>query len=238
MTGGRVGILGGTFDPIHCGHLDAGRAAESALGLTAMFVVTSNIPPHRPQPAASSHHRFAMVAMAVAGRNGWRASDMELAVGTPSFTTGTLRRFQESGWAATDLFFVIGADAFAEIETWKDYPAILDLANFAVVSRPGCSVDFIRAKFPALAHRMATPTTATGKSTLIFLIDAPTTDVSSTAIRQRCAAREPIDGLVPSAVQQHIAQHALYASISIDISDLSTTGGVHSPSAGRLHGQD
>jgi nicotinate-nucleotide adenylyltransferase len=109
MTTRRIGILGGTFDPIHCGHLDVGRAAEQALGLDEIVVIASNIPPHRPQPAASSHHRFAMVALAIAGRSGWRASDVELRGDTPSFTAGTLQHFHDRGFAATELFFIIGA---------------------------------------------------------------------------------------------------------------------------------
>ncbi len=237
MTPPRVGILGGTFDPVHCGHLDVGRAAQSALGLTDLYVVTSNIPPHRPHPAASSYHRFAMVSMAIAGRDGWRASDVELAAGGPSFTAGTLRHFHER-WAPTELFFVIGADAFAEIETWKDYPAILDRANFAVVSRPRFSVAAIRAQLPALAQRMTAPSLARSPSPSIFLIDAVTADVSSTAIRRRCAASESIAGLVPESVQRHIAQHALYGSASFHSSDPSPGGGSRPLPAGRLHGQD
>ena len=137
VAGPRIGILGGTFDPIHCGHLDMGSAAERALGLTQLVVMTANIPPHRPQPVASSYHRFAMVALAIGGRERWRASDFELGIGLPSYTSGTFQHFHDRGFASTELFFVIGADAFAEIETWKDFPAILDRAHFAVVSRPG-----------------------------------------------------------------------------------------------------
>jgi nicotinate-nucleotide adenylyltransferase len=236
MTGQRIGILGGTFDPIHCGHLDMGRAAESALALTQTVVVTANIPPHRPQPVASSYHRFAMVALAIAGQERWRASDLELGIGSPSFTTGTLQHFHALGFAATELFFVIGADAFAEIESWKDYPAILDRAHFAVVSRPGFPASEIPERLPALAPRMTTPAESERRRTpSIFLITAPTADVSATAIRQRSANGESIAGLVPPAVCQHIERHALYAASARG--DLATD--VHrAPTAGRLHGQD
>src|SRR5262249_15353937 len=151
-------ILGGTFDPIHCGHLDVAAATDRALGLTDLLVIPSNIPPHRPTPSATSFHRFAMVALAVAGRPHWRASDAELRDRAPSYTTTTLARFREEGYAATELFFVIGADAFADIETWKNYPAVLELAHFAVVSRPGAPVGRLAARLPDLADRMAAPT--------------------------------------------------------------------------------
>jgi nicotinate-nucleotide adenylyltransferase len=240
MTARRIGILGGTFDPIHCGHLDVGRAAESALGLTEIVVIPSNIPPHRPQPVASSHHRFAMIALAISGRDGWRASDVELRVGSPSFTTGTLRHFQDRGFAATELFFIIGADAFAEIESWMDFPAILDRAHFAVVSRPGFPVGEMSARLPALAPRMTSPSEATSTHAApatpsIFLINAATADVSATAIRRRAAGGESVAGLVPPAVGQHIEQHALYSAA---FADEFGAGARRIPAAGRLHGQD
>jgi len=236
MTTRRIGILGGTFDPIHCGHLDVGNAAERALGLTEIVVIAANIPPHRPQPVASSYHRFAMVALAIGEHKRWRASDLELGIGSPSFTTGTLQRFHDDGFAATELFFLLGADAFAEIETWKDFPVILDRAHFAVVSRAGFPVTDLPARLPELADRMIDPSRGITLGTpSIFLIDAPTTDVSATAIRQRCANGQSITGFVPSAVGQHIERHALYSqappgTIEIDTHRAST--------AGRLHGQD
>jgi nicotinate-nucleotide adenylyltransferase len=208
MTARRIGILGGTFDPIHCGHIDAARAAEEALGLTRLFLITSNVPPHRAAPVASSYHRFAMVALAVSNRPTWFASDIELRSAAPSYTSTTLQRFHGEGYAPAELFFLIGADAFAEIETWRDYPQILDLAQFAVVSRPGLPVAELRHRLPSLADR-------------IISIDAPTADVSATDIRQRIAAGESIAGLVPPAVRQHIERHGLYTTMS-----------------GRLHGED
>ena len=208
MTARRIGILGGTFDPIHCGHIDLARAAGEALGLTRLFIVPSNLPPHRAAPVASSYHRFAMVALALSNRPTWNASDIELRSAEPSFTSTTLRRFHADGYAPAELFFLIGADAFAEIETWRDYPRILEFARFAVVSRPGFPVGELRRRLPALADR-------------IEAIEAPTADVSATDIRRRIAAGESIAGLVPPAVRQHIEQHGLYRTMS-----------------GRVHGED
>ena len=234
-VGRRVGILGGTFDPIHCGHLDVGAAAHAALDLTEVLVLPSYIPPHRPQTAASSYHRFAMVAMAIAGRRGWRALDLELREPARSYTSDTLRRFHGEGFSAAELFFIIGADAFADIATWKDYPGLLDLAHFAVVSRPRGAVADLPARLPSLASRMHTPNASARASrrTLIFLIDRPTSDVSSTAIRQAKARGESIAGLVTPDVQQHIEQHALYQQTTP-----AAEPGAESMNraAGRLHG--
>jgi nicotinate-nucleotide adenylyltransferase len=233
----RIGLLGGTFDPIHCGHLDVADAAQRALQLTRLFVVTSNLPPHRPQPYSSAFHRFAMVALAVSERPDWRATDLELRSDAPSYTSFTLAKFHERGFAAAELFFIIGADAFAEIAGWRDYPQLLDAAHFVVVSRPRCGVNELRDRLPALASRMAAPPIDPRDygTPLIILIDAPTADVSSTAIRHRIAAGGSIHGLVPARVEQHIEQHGLYTSATpgrraIDAMEL--------PAAGRLHGQE
>jgi nicotinate-nucleotide adenylyltransferase len=224
VTARRVGVLGGTFDPIHCGHLDAARAAERTLGLTSLLVMTSNVPPHRPQPAASPFHRFAMAALAVAGTASWQASDIELRDHSRSYTHATLERLHAVGYEPHELFFVIGADAFAEIESWARYPDILDAAHFAVVSRPGWPVAALPQRLPALAPRMVDGggADARGRATSLFLIDAATADVAATTIRERVAHGESIRGLVPPLVAQHIQQHGLYRS----------------GSAGRLHGKD
>ena len=237
MSARRIGILGGTFDPIHFGHLNVAEAAQAVLGLDRMFVITANIPPHRPQPVASAYHRFAMAALAVAGRSGWRAADLELRSDAPSYTSTTLERFHERGYTPTELFFVIGADAFAEIGTWRDYPQILDGTHFVVVSRPGFPVGELAHRLPLLAPRMTWPPADAilQIDPLIFLIDEPTADVSSSAIRHRLTAAESIEGLVPPSVAQHIEQHGLYTSMTPGrrASDVPRT-----LAADRLHGED
>jgi len=212
----RIGILGGTFDPIHRGHLDMGRAAASALALSRIYVIPANVPPHRPQTFASSFHRFAMVALAVAEEPEWRASDLELRHPGPSYTTSTLRRFHERRYPPSDLYFIVGADSFADIATWRDYPKILDWTHFAVVSRPGHPAGALRYRLPALASRMVQPPVddISNMDPSIVLIDSPTSDVSSTTIRQLRAEGRPIEGLVPSGVQKHIEQHGLYTSFT------------------------
>jgi nicotinate-nucleotide adenylyltransferase len=219
MTSGvRIGLLGGTLDPIHVGHVDTATAAREALDLTRVHVLPSHLPPHRSQqPIASGYHRFAMTALAINGVEGLVASDVELRIPGPSYTADTLRRFHDrSGLGAAQIFFITGADAFAEIETWYHYPAVLDLAQFIVVSRPGFPSEHVRSRLPALAPRMirvraGEPRVATRTDPAIFLVDASTADVSSTDIRNRLSTGDSIRRLVPAAVERHIAQHGLYA---------------------------
>ena len=218
----RVGLLGGTFDPIHSGHLDVARAAQRELDLTAVHVLPANVPPHRPQPIASAYHRFAMTAIAVAGVKGWRASDLELRMPPPSFTAHTLRHYHARGYGAGELFFLIGADAFKEIEHWYDYPAILEAARFVVISRPGYRVNTVE------------PGSTIEEAAGAIFIDAETTDVSSSAIRRARAEGRPITGLVPPGVQQHIEQHGLYTPMPPD----RRVGGGRDAAADRLHGQN
>jgi nicotinate-nucleotide adenylyltransferase len=236
MSGRRVGILGGTFDPIHRGHLDVADAAAHTLALTSVFLIPSNIPPHRPQPFASAYHRFAMVALAVAERPAWRAVDLELRSTTPSYTSSTLGHLRNRGYAPNELFFIIGADAFCDIASWHDYPAILNAAHFVVVSRPGSAVSALAQRLPDLAARMVTATRAISPAgPAIILVDAPTADVSSTAIRQTLGEGTPIDEMVPAGVRQHIEQHGLYIP---GTPGRRASDGLYPIAAGRLHGED
>lgn len=214
----RIGVLGGTFDPVHLGHLSAADEASRALGLDRVILIPSHEPPHRAaHPRASTFHRFAMVALAVATEPRFVASDIELLTPGPSFTAVTLRALHASGLPASQLFFITGTDAFAEIATWHDYPAVLDLAHFVVISRPGQSFDRLRARLPRLAERMCEVTAGPpgderAASPCVFLVHARTPDVSSTEIRARAAAGQPLTGLVPPGVEEHIRRHRLYAS--------------------------
>src|SRR6187399_891290 len=223
MTARRIGLLGGTFDPIHLGHIELASLAQKTLWLTQVLVIPANVPPHRTKPLTSSFHRFAMTALAVAGRDGWQASDVELRHEAPSYTATTLARFHQQGYQPTELFFLIGADAFAEITTWRDYPQILDRAQFAVVSRPAHPVARLREQLPGLADRMVAIEEGgepVAKPSII-LIDGKTADVSSTAIRVKLSAGESVEGMVDDRVRQHIAQHGLYRSSAPDRQTLS-----------------
>lgn len=214
----RVGILGGTFDPIHLGHVALAEAACAALGLAEVLFIPSHHPPHRRvEPVASGYHRFAMVGLALADRPRFLASDVELLASDWSYTSITLRRLHAAAFDALQLFFITGADAFAEIATWKDYPSILDLANFVVVSRPGHPARGMPDRLPMLVDRMIVrqpgqPTCSAEplRGTRIWLVDARTPDVSSTEVRRRVRDGEPLGDLVPDAVAHYIERHHLY----------------------------
>jgi nicotinate-nucleotide adenylyltransferase len=217
-TAGRVGLLGGTFDPVHQGHMAAAEAARRALSLDRVLFVPSHQPPHRPaEPRASAFHRFAMVSLAVASRDEFAASDLELRRPGPSYTADTLRELHASGVDPRQIFFIIGTDAFAEIASWRDYPALLDLAHFVVIARPGQSFDLLCDRLPALVPRMRSAGDVRavppgGGSCAIFLVNAATPDVSSTEIRERASRRLSLAGLVAPDVERHIRKHGLYGS--------------------------
>ena len=210
----RIGLLGGTFDPIHVGHLDVARAARQALPLDLIVVLPARTPPHRGEPRASAWHRFAMAALAIAPEPTMTVSDLDMVGDEPSYTALTLDRLAGRGLDTRALFFITGADAFRDIRAWRDYPAILDRCHFAVVSRPECPVSALRAHLPELAGRMhETPCRVTPEPG-IFLIEAVTASVSSTAVRARLAGGHPIAGLVPDPVAAHILKHGLYSAVA------------------------
>lgn len=207
----RLGLMGGTFDPIHLGHLDAARAAADALALDEVRLMPSHVPPHRTAPGASAYHRFAMTCLAAASHKRFTASDEELLRGGASYTADTLRALHEQGFTAGELFFLAGADAFAEIATWKDYPALLDLSHFVVCSRPGHDASMVRGLLPDLAERMVDGSTLDeGAPPRIVLLDADTANVSSSGVRRAIASGLPVDGMVLPSVAAHIRKHGLY----------------------------
>ena len=212
----RIGLLGGTFDPIHRGHLDAARAARQALALERVLLVPTKIPPHRAaSPRVSGYHRFAMAALAAADDESLVMCDIELRSSEPSYTSTTLEQLALAGYDPSELFFTAGADAFAEIATWHDYPAVLERSHFVAVSRPGCPAPQLRGRLPALAARMRAPSAGVddgraAAETSIWLLDVSTTNVSSTELRRRLAEGQPLGDHVPVAVAAYIERHDLY----------------------------
>ena len=221
---GRLGILGGTLDPVHYGHLDCADAARDALSLDEVVLIPAYDQPLRTNAThAAAYQRFAMASLAVAGRDRYRVSDLELRREGRSYTADTLRALHASGWSASQLFFILGSDAFAGIAAWHGYPSFFDLAHFVVIARPGTTIESATARVPDLRARMCEAgrgNAVSFDSPRIFLVNAETRDVSSTMISGRLAASRSIDDLVPAAVAQYIVKHHLYGAV------------------GRLHGQN
>jgi nicotinate-nucleotide adenylyltransferase len=196
----RVGVYGGTFDPVHIGHLAIAEEARWALGLSRVYVV-----PAAQQPLKANSHdaspaqRLAMVRLACADNPGLAPSDIELHRPPPSYTVDTLAEFRERLGPAVELHFILGADAAAELPRWRSAAAILGLARLAIVGRPGYTIDIaaLDAALPGLAAR-ATP------------IDGPRLDISSTELRRRLAAGQPARYQIPDPVLRYIEEHGFY----------------------------
>jgi len=207
----RIGILGGTFDPVHNGHLDVARAASRVLALDEVWLMPCRVPPHRAAPHAAAAHRFAMAALATSAAPHWLVSDLEMTSDAPCYTVDTIDRLAGRGTDMAHVFVITGADAFASIDTWRAFPALLDRCHFAVVSRPGHAASTMRDRWPDLAARMVTMPADVPPQAAVLLIDAPTAPVSSTEVRQRVAAGESIADLVPAPVDAYISKHRLYS---------------------------
>lgn len=209
------------FDPIHLGHVDTACAAKGALHLDEVRLIPARVPPHRTHgPLASRQHRLTMVELAVNGIEGLHASDIELRSDDTSYTSLTLQRLGATGLQPWQLFFITGADAFAEIATWRDYPEVLDHSHFVVVSRRGLRASDLVRRLPDLATRMrhpnGPPRSLTEEPTRIWLIDHDTHDISSSDIRNRLASNQSISGLVHVAVDAYISGKKLYVAGNTD----------------------
>lgn len=184
----RVGLLGGSFDPVHHGHLLAARALRESLGLDEIRLVPAGEQPFKAgRHAASPRNRAAMVALGVAGEAGLACETAEVDRPGPSYTVDTLRALAE-GSPATEWYLCVGGDAAAELPTWREAARIPELATIVVFRRPG-------AVTPAGPYRLA---------------EVPQVDISATDIRSRVAAGRSIRYLVPDPVADYIATHRLY----------------------------
>ncbi len=183
----KVGLLGGTFDPIHLGHLRAAENAREALGLDQVAFVPARVPPHRSRPMASGLDRFAMVALATAGHPAFRPSDLELQREGTSYTVETLRVWRQAR-PQDELVLLLGSDAFAEMASWREAEAVLGLCAVAVVERPGES------RQTASALRVA----------------GPGLEVSSSQVRDRVREGRSVRYLVPETVADFIDKRGLY----------------------------
>ena len=196
----RLGIYGGTFDPIHHGHLIAATEVRAALRLDTVVFMPAGQPPHkRDLTLTPASARFRMIALAIAGHPGLALSTLDLAADRPAYTADLLARLSDVWDAGHELFFVLGADALRDFPGWRAPERIAALARLAVVVRPGVATDLA-----ALAR--AVPATA-GR---IHPVAIPLIDIASHDLRARVAAARPITFQVPPAVEAYIAATGLY----------------------------
>jgi len=200
----RVGILGGTFDPIHLGHLEIANAAREQHRLDRVIFVAARRQPMKPSdPVAAGEQRLAMVELAIAGRPGFSASDCELKRPGTSFTIDTVREHRAKLGSSAELFFILGSDSVRDLPNWRDLDELAGLCTLVVAARPGWPLDAL----DVLEARL-TPEQAGAIKAAVVRCTANT--ASASEVRRRVAQGEPIAGLVSPAVAGYIAQNKLY----------------------------
>lgn len=201
----RIGILGGTFNPIHNTHLTIARSAREQLALDRVLFVPAKTPPHKlaQTTLAPPERRLRMVELAIAGIDGFEVSDVELRRHGPSYTVDTLTRLKQDLGPDTELFFIVGSDQVLELATWHRADKLVQLCQLVAVERPG----FPLADLERLADRLPE---ALINSLRTHVLHLPTSDVSATDIRKRLAAGQDVTGLLPKPVLGYINEHGLY----------------------------
>jgi nicotinate-nucleotide adenylyltransferase len=202
----RVGILGGTFDPIHYGHLAIAEQVREALRLDRVLFVPAARPPHKlDEPMTPAEDRAAMVRLAITGNPAFAVCRIEMERSGPSYTVDTLEELADEARRSgikREFFFILSSEAAAALPTWRSPARILELAQLAVVARPGFPVP----DGPALSARVG------GSADRILAIDTTPVANSSSDVRGRAAAGRSIRYLVPPAVESFIRDHRLYLS--------------------------
>ena len=207
----KIGLFGGTFDPIHCGHLDVAHAARQALDLDCVWMIPARVPPHRTPPRASAAHRFAMVG--AGGRGGHGPAGLRRGDGVRrALVHGRDARPPRS---ARDSRPVVVSSSPAPTRSrtssrGRPIQPLLDRCHFVVVSRPGCAAARCGRPSPRWPAGCSISRAAHPAAPSIFLVDAPTAPVSSTGVRGAIANRGPLEGLLPSRVATYIERHGLY----------------------------
>lgn len=195
----RIGLYGGTFDPVHLGHLIVAEQARCELGLQRVFFVLTPNPPHKSAMAISpALQRLRLLELALTGHPQFEVSTVELERGGVSYTVDTLRHFRaQPAFAEAEIFLIIGADSLLELKNWREPEAIISMARLAVYSRPGLDWQQAAPQILQVAHRLG----------------GPQLDISATDIRQRCSRGESIRYLVPEPVRNYILENNLYQKI-------------------------
>jgi len=200
----RVGLLGGTFDPIHFGHLVIAEEVRTVLHLAEMVFVPAGHPPHKPgRIVTEAQHRLAMLELAIASNPHFTISLVDLERPGPSYTVETLQMLRQQWGAQTAIYFVIGGDSLEDLLAWYDPAGILQqLTALVAVQRPGYEEaagyrDTLEARLPGIRQRL-------------IMVQAPQLDISATDLRRRVAEGRPIKYQTPEAVERYIIEYGLY----------------------------
>jgi nicotinate-nucleotide adenylyltransferase len=219
----RIALFGGTFDPIHIGHLAVARAAERRFHLDEIHFIPTGRPPHKSRSGMASYaDRYAMVSIACADHPRFVPSLAESGAGQSGreifYSVDTVRHYKHRHHTPrTHFYFLLGADSFLDIPNWKEYETLLGLCDFIAVSRPGFNVDALRLVIPpelfgrrGAAHEPLDPRAITLRRTVVYVLDTVSSEVSATGVRHRLDRNESIHGLVPPRVEEYINKKALY----------------------------
>jgi nicotinate-nucleotide adenylyltransferase len=203
MAGGwivKLGVLGGTFDPIHLGHLLIAEQARDELGLERVLFVPAGYPPHKPDQVISpDRHRLAMLSLAIASHPAFVLSRVDVDRPGPSYTADTLSLLQAEWGPAARLHFILGSDSLAELLTWHQPRCLIQQARLAVADRPGIEVDLTE-----LEKRLP------GLQAVVDWMSMPEVGISATDIQRRVRRGRSIRYQVPAAVEAYIYEHGLY----------------------------
>jgi nicotinate-nucleotide adenylyltransferase len=213
-----LGILGGTFNPIHYAHLRLAEELADALSLQSVYVIPASIPPHREAPRVDATHRLAMVKLACAGNERLEVDERECRRAGPSYTVDTLCELRGELGAQQPLCLLMGVDAFAALTTWSRWEQLFDLAHIAIARRPGFALE-ADALAPPLARELETRRTEVlsqlhmRPAGLLAICTITALDISGTAIRASIAQGGSPRYLLPDSVLDYIRQHQLYKDV-------------------------
>ncbi|NWF93379.1 MAG: nicotinate-nucleotide adenylyltransferase [Syntrophaceae bacterium] len=211
----KIGLFGGTFNPIHLGHLRGAEEIREAFGLHEMIFIPAALPPHkRPEEVIEARHRFEMVRLAIADNPHFSITDIELLRPEKSYSIDTIRYFRERH--PNDLFFILGRDAFVEIETWKEFRHLFSLCNFVVMTRPGSQISsssslLPEALMPAFRYDQQLKAWVHTSGHTLHFREITLLDISSTKIRESIERGESVRYLIPAEVEAYIKKNRLYS---------------------------
>lgn len=203
-----LGIFGGTFDPIHLGHVETVTEVADKLALTRIKFIPAFRPPHRDAPETSAHHRLAMIKLALNGYKNFEADDRETRRGTRSYTVETLETLHQEG--EKHLCFILGLDAFLKFETWHRWRDILGLANIAVMTRPGFKTPQTKPEWWREAEVNNTEDFKNTAAGAIYPVPVTPHDIAATSIRQNISAGIDVSNKLTEGVWGYIRENKLY----------------------------